>query len=71
MNIWNKRLGKFYPINQRTKLWMEFSGLTIRQWLMLPLRVIIILPLLLVYLICKNVADWLDAVVDYLLEKLS
>lgn len=45
-NILNKQLGENVPLNKRTKWSQEFTGLTIRNWLMIPVRAVIMLPLL-------------------------
>lgn len=66
----NKQLGPLIPINKR-KYWRdEFTGLTIKQWLIIPIRIILLLPLRFAYFIFQNLADYTDNIYDYLDAKL-
>jgi hypothetical protein len=71
MSFWNKHVGKFYPQDERKKLWMEFSGLTVRQWCFIPFRVVFIFPLMVLKFIFDYMSEYLDISIDYLLETLK
>ena len=47
MKFLDKKIGTYVRIPERTKWMHEFTGLTVRQWLLFPLRVILMLPLML------------------------
>lgn len=59
-NILNKRLGENVPLNKRTNWTQEFTGLTVRNWLMVPIRAVIMLPLLALVKIMTHMAEIAD-----------
>ena len=63
-NILNKQLGENVPLNKRTKWTQEFTGLTIRNWLMIPVRAVIMLPLLAITKILTYIAAFTDSAFD-------
>jgi hypothetical protein len=67
MKFLTKKIGKFYPIEDRTKWAHEISGMTIRQWLFIIPRLIILLPL--VFL--SRFLDWVQPKVEDLVWYIS
>ena len=63
----NKKIGKHIVSKLRTKPWHFFSGMTIRQWLVMPFRITFMLPVHLMLVSSTYISEkseqlyyWLD-----------
>ena len=68
MKLLEKQLGTFVPVKNRTSWKQEFTGMTVRQWIFVPIRAVAMLPLLLIIktstaiLATADVAfEWVDS----------
>lgn len=66
MKFLKRRIGKFYPYNQRTKWYHEISGFTIRQLLWVIPRIIVLTPLAILYGIFSGLVIALETLTDVL-----
>jgi hypothetical protein len=60
----NKRLGTQVPRREQTSPLQEFNGMTVRQWLIMPFRVVILLPLMLLVKTLSFVAEYAETAFD-------
>lgn len=68
MKFLKRRIGQFYPYNERTKWWQEFTGFTIQQLLWIIPRLVVLTPLLLLTLLFEKLAVLLEELTDTLSE---
>lgn len=68
--ILNYRIGEIVPVWKRTKFIEEFTGLTIRNWLMVPPRVVLMAPLMILEWILLGVGKMCSKALIYIGEKL-
>jgi hypothetical protein len=66
MKFLKRRIGQFYPYNERTKWWQEFTGFTIQQLLWIIPRLVVLTPLLLLTLLFEKLAVILEELTDTL-----